>query len=136
MDFEQKNIVAQAERRKIQQRTTNNDGEMDQQKQRPEGEEKLTLDTEEETPENPDEQWSVLFTVAACWNVSCESKPFSLNLQNFCGYVYTDHGKIWHGRGYHPGVKVLNLILIGEGVALEPPPQISKFCRCGMLAWF
>jgi len=66
VDFEQKNIVAQAERRKIQQRTTNNDGEMDQQKQRPEDEKKLTLDTEEETPENPDEQWSVLFTVSAC----------------------------------------------------------------------
>lgn len=33
-----------------------------------------------------------------------------------------------------PGVKVLNLILIGEGVAPEPPPQISKFCRCGMSA--
>jgi len=58
VDFEQKNLRAQAERRKIRQQAADKN-EAEQLKQSREEDEELTLDTEEQIPDSADEQWSV-----------------------------------------------------------------------------
>jgi len=67
VDFEQKNLTTQAERRKSQQQTADA-GETDQQKQSREEDEELVLDTEEPMPDNADEQWSVIVTASTSFH--------------------------------------------------------------------
>ena len=61
MDFEQKTLTAQAERRRIRQRNTEL-GTADQQK--PDDEDEVVSEKEEELPSNPDDQWSVAVTIS------------------------------------------------------------------------
>jgi len=61
VDFEQKTLTAQAERRRIRQRNTEL-GTADQQK--PDDEDEVVSEKEEELPSNPDDQWSVAVTIS------------------------------------------------------------------------
>ena len=63
VDFEQKTLTAQAERRRIQQQSAEMSGNDRQQED--EEHEELTSEKDEETPSNPDDQWSVTVTISA-----------------------------------------------------------------------
>jgi len=67
VDFEQKTLTAQAERRRQAQQHTASEGMTDDQHEDKEQE----LDKEDELDDDPDKQWSLLFsTVSACYSLS------------------------------------------------------------------
>ena len=71
VDFEQKNLAAQAERRRMLQQRT--EVAKANQQQQDEKDQEVISEQEEVVPNNPDEQWSVTVTVCAYYAVvTCE----------------------------------------------------------------
>ena len=64
VDFEQKNLSAQAERRKIRHEASDV-GEAEEQKQSGVEDKEFVLDTQEQPPDNDNEYWSVINSIFA-----------------------------------------------------------------------